>query len=108
MSQDQLRAFLEKLDQDAALRAALREIGTRDGDRFSVPTVDLIAFASRHGFEFTAKHIVEQEAQLSDEDLEHVSGGADAGQYHIRIYGYIGAENAAADTSRFVSFTGLA
>ena len=85
MSEDQLKAFLAALEADTGLQAKLKaavegEIDTAD------ETAAVLAIAKEAGFAITAADLLRNEAQnileLSDEELESVSGGtASAGRF---------------------------
>ena len=62
MSEEQLKAFLEKVKGDANLQDKLKAAKSPE---------DVVGIAKEHGHEFTADKIY----QLSDEELEGVSGG---------------------------------
>ena len=62
MSLEQLKAFLEKVKGDKSLQDKLKAAKTPE---------DVVGIAKEHGHEFTADKITE----LSDEELEGVSGG---------------------------------
>ena len=63
MSEEQLKAFLEKVKGDTSLQEKLKAAQSPE---------DVVAIAKEHGHEFTADKITE----LSEEDLEGVAGGA--------------------------------
>lgn len=78
MSEDQLKAFLAALQADTGLQAKLKaavegELDTGD------ETAAVLAIAKEAGFTITAAELIRNEAQnileLSDEELESVSGG---------------------------------
>ena len=69
MSQQDLKEFAEKVNDDAALRSALEE---RFGDLTDIPADELVGFAEERGYEFTVE---DARGELSDEDLENVTGG---------------------------------
>ena len=62
MSEEQLKAFLEKVKGDTSLQEKLKAAKSPD---------DLVDIAKEHGHEFGTEHI----SQLSKEELESVSGG---------------------------------
>ena len=62
MSEEQLKAFLEKVKADTSLQEKLKAAKTPD---------EVVSVAKEHGHEFTADKI----SQLSEEDLEGVAGG---------------------------------
>ena len=63
MSLEQLKAFLEKVKGDKSLQDKLKAAKTPE---------DVVGIAKEHGHEFTADKI----AELSEEELEGVAGGA--------------------------------
>ena len=63
MSEEQLKAFLEKVKGDTTLQGKLKAAKTPR---------DIVGIAREHGYEFTADKI----AELSEEELESVAGGA--------------------------------
>ena len=63
MSEEQLKAFLEKVKGDSNLQEKLKAAKSPE---------DVVGIAKEHGHEFTADKI----NQLSDSELEGVSGGA--------------------------------
>ena len=70
MSQSDFQAFIQKISSDSALQAAL-------GERFrpgqDIPAEELISFAGAQGYSFSVE---EAEAELSEDALEGVTGGA--------------------------------
>ena len=67
MSLDQLKAFLEKVKGDSNLQEKLKAAKSPE---------DVVGIAKEHGHEFTADKInLLQPQDLSDADLEGVSGG---------------------------------
>ena len=63
MSEEQLKAFLEKVKGDTTLQDKLKAAKSPE---------DVVSIAKEHGHEFTADKITE----LSEEELEGVAGGA--------------------------------
>ena len=69
MSKEQLKAFLEKVKGDTVLQQKLK--GAADADAFA-------AIAKEAGFAITAEDVQSMQpakTELSDEDLERVTGG---------------------------------
>ena len=66
MSEEQLKAFLEKVKADTSLQENLKAAKTPE---------DVVAIAKEQGHEFTADKITE----LSEEELEGVAGGTVGG-----------------------------
>lgn len=62
MSEEQLKAFLEKVKGDASLQEKLKAAKSQD---------DVVSMAKEHGHDFGTEHI----NQLSEEELEDVAGG---------------------------------
>ena len=62
MSEEQLKAFLEKVKGDSSLQEKRNAAKTPE---------DVVGTAKEHGYEFTANKITE----LSEEELEGVAGG---------------------------------
>ncbi len=62
MSEEQLKAFLEKVKTDTSLQEKLKAAKSPD---------DLVDIAKDHGHEFETEHI----SELSEEELEGVTGG---------------------------------
>ena len=62
MSEEQLKAFLEKVKVDTALREKLKAAKSQD---------DVVSMAKEHGHDFGTEHM----SQLSQEELEDVAGG---------------------------------
>ena len=62
MSKEQLKAFLEKAKGDTSLQDRLKAAKSQD---------EVVSIAKEHGHNFGAEHI----SQLSEEELEGVSGG---------------------------------
>ena len=64
MSLEQLKAFLEKVKGDPSLQEKLKAAKSPE---------DVVGIAKEHGHEFTADKF----GQLSEEELESLSGGTD-------------------------------
>ena len=62
MSKEQLKDFLEKVKGDLNLQERLKAAKSPD---------DMVSIAKEHGHKFEAEHI----SQLSEKELESVSGG---------------------------------
>ena len=63
MSQEQLKAFLEKVKGDLNLQERLKAAKSQD---------EVVSIAKEHGHDFGTEHI----SQLSEKELEGVAGGA--------------------------------
>ena len=66
MSQEQLKAFLEKVKGDTSLQETLK--GAADLDA-------VIAIANEAGFTISAEDLKNAEIELSEEEIESVAGG---------------------------------
>ena len=75
MSEQQLKAFLEKVKGDSTLQEKLKA---------AMSPEDVVGIANEHGHEFTVDNI----AELSEEELEVVAGGADP-----KTHGFASATN---------------
>ena len=64
MSEEQLKAFLEKVKDDTSLQEKLKAEGA-----------DPIAIAKAAGFTITQQELLHQASELSDDELEGVAGG---------------------------------
>ena len=62
MSEEQLKAFLEKVKADTSLQDKLRAAKSPE---------QVVGIAKEHGYDFGTEHI----SELSEEELESVSGG---------------------------------
>ena len=62
MSEERLKAFLEKVKADTSLQDKLKAAKSPE---------DVVAIAKEHGYDFGTEHI----SELSEEELESVSGG---------------------------------
>ncbi len=66
MSEEQLKAFLEKVKAEASLQARLNAAGDADA---------VAAIAKEAGFSISADDITKVQSEISEEELEGVSGG---------------------------------
>ena len=64
MSEEQLKAFLEKVKGDTSLQEKLKAEGA-----------DVVAIAKEAGFMISADDLKNAQSEISDEALEGVSGG---------------------------------
>lgn len=67
MSEDQLRMFMEAVKSDTTLSEKLTSADHPDA---------IVAIAKAAGFAISAEDLREAQAELSDEDLEGVTGGS--------------------------------
>lgn len=82
MSEEQLKAFIAKVQSDASLQEQLQAEGA-----------DPIAIAKAAGFTITQQDLLRQASELSDEELEGVAGGDDVATFLLGIFagGAVGA-----------------
>ena len=66
MSEEQLKAFLEKVKTDASLQEKLKAAADNDA---------VTAIAKEAGFSISADDLKNAQSELSDEELEGVAGG---------------------------------
>ncbi|KZR84147.1 Nif11-like leader peptide family natural product precursor [Synechococcus sp. MIT S9504] len=66
MSEEQLKAFLEKVKGDTTLQENLKAASDADG---------VVAIAKDAGFSISADDLKEVRSKLSEEELERVAGG---------------------------------
>mgnify|MGYP001249059173 CR=1 FL=1 len=72
MSEEQLKAFVAKVQSDTSLQEQLKAEGA-----------DPVAIAKAAGFEIKQQDLLRHASELSDEELEGVSGGTFTG-YTVR------------------------
>ncbi len=80
MSEEQLKAFIAKVQADASLQEQLKAEGA-----------DVVAIAKAAGFSITTEDLKEHRQTLSDDELEGVAGGACGGQYQCS-WSYVGVD----------------
>ena len=66
MSEEQLKAFLEKVQGDTSLQEKLKAAADADA---------VTAIAKEAGFNVSADDLTKAQSELSDEELEGVAGG---------------------------------
>ena len=66
MSEEQLKAFIEKVQGDTSLQEKLRTAADSD---------EVLAIAKEDGFSFSAEDLKNANIELSEEELESVAGG---------------------------------
>ncbi|MDB4677230.1 Nif11-like leader peptide family natural product precursor [Synechococcus sp. AH-551-B05] len=66
MSEEQLKAFLEKVKEDTSLQEKLKAAADADA---------VTAIAKEAGFNVSADDLTKAQSELSDEELEGVAGG---------------------------------
>ena len=69
MSEEQLKAFLEKLKDDSSLQEKLKAATDTDA---------VLAIAKEAGFSISVDDLKNAQSELSDEELEGVAGGGAA------------------------------
>ena len=70
MSDEQLKAFLEKVKADTSLQEKLKEASDLDA---------VLAIAQEAGFMISADDLKNAQSEMSDEELEGAAGGGDYG-----------------------------
>ena len=81
MSEEQLKAFLEKLKGDASLQEKLRAAADSDA---------VLAIAKEAGFMISADDLKNAQPEISDEELEGVAGGGKCFSTHLRRLSILG------------------
>ena len=66
MSEEQLKAFLEKVKADTSLQEKLKAASDADA---------VVAIAKEAGFMFSADDLTKAQSELSEDELEGVAGG---------------------------------
>jgi predicted ribosomally synthesized peptide with nif11-like leader len=66
MSEEQLKAFLEKVKGDTSLQEKLKAASDADA---------VAAIAKEAGFSISADDLIKAQSELSEEELEAVAGG---------------------------------
>ncbi len=66
MSEEQLKAFIEKVKADSSLQEKLK--GTADAET-------VVAIAPDPGFSISSDDLTKAQSKLSDEDLDEIAGG---------------------------------
>ncbi len=66
MSEEQLKAFLEKVKGDTSLQEKLKAAADSDA---------VLAIAKEAGFSISADDLKKAQAEVSDEELENAAGG---------------------------------
>ena len=87
MSEEQLKAFLEKVKADAGLQEKLKSAANVDA---------VVAIAKAAGFAISVDDLKQAQAEVSDKELEGVAGGrtVDFPQTaHVMIRGRLGPQD---------------
>ena len=78
MSEEQLKAFLEKVKADTSLQEKLNEAADADA---------VVEIAKEAGFSITAEDIMQSSTvELSDEELEGAAGGCGSNTCRLRTW----------------------
>ena len=72
MSEEQLKAFMEKAQGDTSLQEKLKAAADADA---------VAAIAKEAGFSISADDLTNAQSELSDQELERVAGGCGVIQY---------------------------
>ena len=67
MSEEQLKAFLEKVQTDTSLQEKLKAAANADA---------VVSIAKEAGFSISADDLKKAQSEISEEELEGVAGGA--------------------------------
>ena len=67
MSEEQLKAFLEKVKADTSLQEKLKAASDADA---------VVSLAKEAGFSISADDLKNAQSEISEEELENVAGGA--------------------------------
>ena len=78
MSEEQLKAFLEKVKTDASLQEKLKAAADNDA---------VTAIAKEAGFSISADFLENAQSELSDVELEGVAGGIGDLSLHLCEFG---------------------
>ena len=70
MSEEQLKAFLEKVKADTSLQEKLKAAGDADA---------VLAIAKEAGFSISADDLTKAQSEISEEELEGLAGGSTDG-----------------------------
>ena len=68
MSEEHLKAFLEKVKADTSLQKKLKSATSADSDA-------VLAIAKEAGFAITVDELKKAQAEISEEELESLAGG---------------------------------
>ena len=78
MSEEQLKAFLEKVKADTSLQEKLKAAADSD---------TVLSIAKEAGFNFSAGDLKNTQLEISDKELEGVAGGGDCTTGSIELEG---------------------
>ncbi|KZR85647.1 Nitrogen fixation protein of unknown function [Synechococcus sp. MIT S9509] len=70
MSEEQLKAFLEKVKADTSLQEKLKAAADTDA---------VVSIAKEAGFSISADDLKNAQSEISEEELESAAGGAEGG-----------------------------
>ena len=79
MSEEQLKALLEKLKADASLQEKLKAAADTDA---------VTAIAKEAGFSISADDLKKAQSEISEEELEGVAGGCQFNSAQLSFYPY--------------------
>ena len=79
MSEEQLKAFLEKVKDDAILREKLKAAADSDA---------VVAIAKNVGFAISVDDLLNTQSEMSEEELESVAGGYYCACTRIPVYNH--------------------
>ena len=79
MSEEQLKAFLEKVKADTSLQEKLKAAADNDA---------VLAIAKDAGFSISADDLTKAQSELSEEEMEAVAGGAAIVNCSVRTPSY--------------------
>ncbi len=75
MSEEQLKAFLEKVKADTSLQEKLKAAADSDA---------VLAIAKEAGFSISADDLKKAQSEISEEELEGVAGGRAGGCFMVQ------------------------
>ena len=81
MSEEQLKAFLEKVKGDTSLEEKLKAAADANA---------VLAIAKEAGFSISADDLTKDQSELSEEELEGVAGGFGACEFGADSQGFTG------------------
>ena len=76
MSEEQLKAFLEKVKDDTSLQEKLKAAADSDA---------VLAVAKDAGFSISADDLKKAQSEISEEELEGVAGGGIGGIFYFNL-----------------------
>ena len=79
MSEEQHKAFLEKLKDDSSLQEKLKAASDADA---------VVAIAKEAGFSISVDDLKNAQSEISDEEMEGVAGGCQFNSAQLSFYPY--------------------